>query len=189
MNWKEYEQKFEEILTGNTKVGIYQEDDIQLYTKLNEARQSRWLEKVELLPELVALLQNLTAPQHWVVITEPWCGDASHITPIIHLLQSATYKVSIDFQLRDSASEIEKYLYKGAKAIPILIVRDENGKDLFHWGPRPAPAQDLYIKLKGSYEPYEDMKITLQKWYNNDKGVTLQKELLEKFKFVKDNLN
>lgn len=182
MNWEEYEKKFDEILNADFPTGMYAEESVLIYTKLNEARQGRWLKKAQLLPELVEFLKNLTSKQHWVVITEHWCGDASHIVPIIQLLQATTDMVTVDYQLRDSNSEIEKYLYKGGKAIPILVVRDENGKDLFHWGPRPAPAQELYFSLKGSDEPYEDMKIALQKWYNADRAVSLQKELLEKFK-------
>ena len=181
MKWNEYQEEFEKILNAESPSGIYAEDNMLNYTKLNEARQSRWLKKAELLPEMVSYLQKLQQPQSWIVITEPWCGDASHIVPILHLLSEKSSKITIDFQLRDSGSEIDKYLTNGGKAIPILIVRNEAGEDLFHWGPRPAAAQALYNTMKENKLSMEDMKIGLQQWYNADKAVSLQQELLEHF--------
>ncbi len=184
MTWENYLQEFDTILNAETPTGLYAEEGMLHYTKLNEARQNRWLKKAELMPELVSYLQNIQEPQSWVVITEPWCGDASHIVPIFHLLSEVSDKISIDYQLRDSGSEIDKYLFNGGKAIPIFIVRDEAGKDIFHWGPRPAPTQAMFLSMKNDNATMDDMKIALQQWYNADKAVTLQKELLEQFQNV-----
>ncbi len=184
MTWIEYQQEFEKILNEEPPTGVYAEENMLNYTKLNEARQSRWLKKAELMPELVEYLRKVRRAQHWILITEPWCGDASHIVPIIHLMFKETTNVNFDIELRDTNSEIEKYLTNGSKAIPIFIVRDEEGKDLFHWGPRPAAAQLLYNTMKEDKMAMEDMKIGLQQWYNTDKAVSLQQELLEQFQNV-----
>ncbi len=92
-------------------------------------------------------------PQHWIIITEPWCGDAGE--PFL----------------------IESYLTNGSKSIPKLVARDSSGNDLFTWGPRPQPAQELRTTLITSNTDPEATKIALQHWYNEDKGESLHTEL------------
>jgi hypothetical protein len=88
-----------------------------------------------------------------------------------------------DLQLRDQEPFlINSYLTNGTKSIPKLIVRDEAGKDLFTYGPRPKVAQQLVNDLKASNVNYDTLNTELQNWYNKDKGVELQKELLQLFK-------
>ncbi len=184
MTWQSYTQKFKNILEAENPEFPYDDPYMLNYTRLNDARQNRWLKIASLNVQLVKFLQNLTRPQRWEVITEPWCGDASHILPILHLLAQKMEKVTLSIQLRDADSEIEKYLTDGKKAIPILIVRDEDGNDLFHWGPRPQPTQTLYNELKQAETSLDDLKIAVQKWYNEDKAVILQEELLAKFRLL-----
>jgi hypothetical protein len=61
----------------------------------------------------------------------------------------------------------------------MLIVRDEEKKDLFVWGPRPKELQAIYLDLKAKNEIFEEIKTVLQKWYNEDKGERIQDEILE----------
>src|SRR5690606_8575575 len=90
--------------------------------------------------------------------------------------------ISYDIQLRDSEPFlIDSYLTNGTKSIPQFIVRDENGKDLLVWGPRPKGAQELMDRMKADNANFETTKIALQHWYNEDKGVSLCKELIQHF--------
>lgn len=83
-------------------------------------------------------------------------------------------------QLRDQEPYlINSYLTNGAKGIPMLIVRDEAGKDLFTYGPRPKVAQQLVNELKAAHVNYDTLNSELQNWYDMDKGLELQKELSE----------
>jgi hypothetical protein len=82
-------------------------------------------------------------------------------------------------QLRDSNSEIDSYLSDGKMSIPKLIVRNKEVADLFVWGPRPQELETIYLELKNKNENIDDVKTILQKWYNEDKGQSLQLELLE----------
>lgn len=61
----------------------------------------------------------------------------------------------------------------------MLIVRDEAGKDLFTYGPRPKVAQQLVNELKAAHVNYDTLNSELQNWYDMDKGLELQKELSE----------
>ncbi len=149
------------------------------YTKLNEARIHRWLNHGIILDEAKKALSTIVTKQHWILITEAWCGDAAHIAPIIFLMSKLSDKIDLEIQLRDTDSEIEQYLTHGSKSIPILVVRDEQGKDLAVWGPRPAACQTLYADLKQKGTDIGELKVQLQKWYNTDKGVSIQQEISE----------
>ena len=65
-----------------------------------------------------------------------------------------------------------------------MVIRDENGKDLAVWGPRPAACQVIFNELKLAGAEFSEMKIGLQNWYNQDAGVGLQEELNELLKTI-----
>jgi hypothetical protein len=179
MKFEAYQALFEEILTDGYNTAPYDNPDYINYTKLNESRQNRWLKKGVLLPELVEKIKSIKN-QQWILISEPWCGDASHSTPFMKLLADLNPNIDFTVQQRDAEPYlIDQYLTNGGKSIPILIVRDENGKDLFTWGPRPAECQALMLANKKAELPMDEQKMALQKWYNKDKGVSMQNELLE----------
>ena len=66
----------------------------------------------------------------------------------------------------------------GGKSIPKLITRDADGNDIFAWGPRPAEAQALVQKQKGSDASTDEKYIELLHWYKEDKGKSIQREFL-----------
>lgn len=156
----------------------YNRADYMEYTKLNTSRQSRWLKTQELSEGLKSLLSSINSPQEWLVITEPWCGDAAHVNPFIMLAARENELINLRFELRDSAPfSIEKYLTNGSKSIPKLIIRNENGQDLATWGPRPEGCQTLYQELKDAKAPLDEVLTKVQNWYNADKGQQIQAEL------------
>ncbi len=183
MEWNEYVKLFDEILEGKITGAPYDQEDFLKYVSLNKMRQNRWLKHGKLNHELTEKLQRLNAAQEWILITEPWCGDASQIAPFVQKLAECSDNICLTIQLRDSeGSLINDYLTNGAMAIPKLIVRNENGNDLFNWGPRPADAQQIHLLNKENTEKTaEEKKTELQLWYNKDKGAMLQEELLEAF--------
>ena len=77
-------------------------------------------------------------------------------------------------------SIMDQYLTNGTRSIPILISVDKQGNELFHWGPRPAPAQKIIMDWKTDHagQSYEDIEKVLHTWYTQDKGQTLQEEFL-----------
>ncbi|NIG54918.1 thioredoxin family protein [Chitinophaga sp. Cy-1792] len=180
MDFNAYEAVFQEILHNPSPSAPYNNPDYLNYTKLNWSRQSRWLKTGKLNDDLATAIKNIAAPQQWIIITEPWCGDASHSVPFIQMLAALNPLITTDYQLRDSPPHlIQQYLTNGtSKSIPKLIMRDAAGKDIAVWGPRPAECQVLYDELHASKADFETLKIALQQWYNEDKGVSLQRELL-----------
>ncbi|MFT5777844.1 MAG: hypothetical protein ACI837_000792 [Crocinitomicaceae bacterium] len=182
MTWKEYTHLFKAIVSGEICSPPYDNADYVDYVTLNQSRQKRWTKRGILNEELVNLLENVDKTQYWTVITEPWCGDASHLVPFMFLLSEVSDNIHFKISLRDGkGSQIQDYLTNGGMSIPILVVRDANGKDLFHWGPRPKDAQELFLNGKADGKTWDDQKVTLQNWYNADKGEQLQEELLHLF--------
>ena len=180
--WEQYIAYFIQLLTSENPPAPYDNEAYMNYVTLNNSRQERWLKKGKLNEELVAKIKAIDTPQTWYVITEPWCGDASHSVPFFYLLAKENPLIEFKIVLRDTAPfMIENYLTNGGKSIPKVVIKNEKDEDLFVWGPRPKAAQELYLSMKNANLPFEEQKIKLQQWYNKDKGVSLQNEMLFTF--------
>lgn len=179
MNFQEYTDYFEQILNSEKQATPYDNPLYLDYTKLNWSRMNRWFKTGTVNRELEQKIKSINESTEWVLITEPWCGDAAHSVPFIKILSDLNPAISLKIQLRDKDSEIDNYLTNGGKSIPKLIIRNKKGEDIASWGPRPEQCQLMYNQLKAENADFETIKIALQKWYNEDKGESLQNELLQ----------
>ena len=183
MTFQDYLNYFQAIIEkGNEEQEApYDNAEYIDYTRMNWTRMNRWLKTGKLSEELTEVIKGIREPQTWIVLTEPWCGDAAHIVPFIHLLAGLNPLIRVDYELRDSEPfRINEYLTHGTKSIPKVIFRNAAGQDLAVWGPRPAGCQEVYSRLTAEKADFETVKTEIQKWYNADKGVELQKELMGK---------
>ena len=75
---------------------------------------------------------------------------------------------------------MEQYLTNGSKSIPKLIAFNSNAKELFTWGPRPVPAQELLMNWKKNPagRNWEAFETELHTWYARDKSKTIQEEFV-----------
>jgi hypothetical protein len=179
--WNEYLSSFDDILAGKVKTAPYHNERYLEYVKLNRSRMNRWLKTGEIRPASIEIIEKIKEPQHWYVITEPWCGDAAHNLPFIYLLSELNNQIELTLILRDSAAGwMNEYLTNGSRSIPKLIVRDRNDEDIFTWGPRPDECQTLVHDLKKQEVENSEVKKRTQHWYNQDKGASIQKEILNK---------
>ncbi|WP_164111206.1 MULTISPECIES: thioredoxin family protein [Sphingobacterium] len=180
MKFETYLIYFEQVLANPSAYPTYTDPEYFNYTKLNWSRTNRWLKRFKAEEETKAFFGGVSEKQTWVLITEPWCGDAAHSVPQIYELVKDNPNIVLDIQLRDAEPFlIDQYLTDGGKSIPKLIIRNESGVDIATWGPRPAVLQELFVKMKEEERPFEEIKEYFQKWYNEDKGIELQKELIE----------
>lgn len=178
MQYNEYMDLFDEILNNPKPPAPYDDAMYFEYTKLNRSRMNRWEKQMVLDATCVDVLKQTPSPQHWIIITEPWCGDAAHIVPFLVRMASVHSMITYDLVLRDAPPFlIEQYLTNGTKSIPILIVRNAAGEDLFTWGPRPVGAQQLMENMKAAQADFETTKVALQNWYNADKGQEICAEM------------
>ena len=179
LTWEEYLQLFDQILSGEFTNELYQKADYRDYVRMNHSRVNRWLKSAILNEDLEQIIEKIDSPQTWFLITEPWCGDAAHSTPLIALVAALNKNITLKIVLRDDNHDfIDRYLTNGGRSIPKLIVRDENDKDIFIWGPRPKELGLIFTELKSENQPFDVINKTLQNWYNQNKGVDIQSELL-----------
>lgn len=180
MNFQEYSTYFKNILLKPAEEHELPYDNPAYldYTRLNWSRMNRWFKTGKLSSDIVEIVKKIDQPQHWIIITEPWCGDAAHNIPFIEMVARENPQVSVSYELRDAPPyRIEEYLTRGTKSIPKLIIQDRKGRDLATWGPRPENCQKMYADLLKENASFEIIKNELQTWYNKNKGQELQKEL------------
>ncbi|MFM7595404.1 MAG: thioredoxin family protein [Flavobacteriales bacterium] len=173
MNLIEYQAHWAKAKNG----GIYPAD-YQPYLELNEARFKRITKTYTPSTDFTDAVQGITKPTHWIIITEPWCGDAAQSVPLLLKLINEIPKATFTIELRDQSSLIDQYLTNGGKGIPKVIVRDEQEIDLLVWGPRTREAQALFNEQKAAGVELTVLHEALHSWYAKDQGKTLELELL-----------
>jgi len=179
MTFEAYLAHFEDVLANPTAHQGYEDEEYYQYTKMNWSRMSRWLKKFEPSTETKDFFSTITIDQKWILITEPWCGDAAHSVPMIYEMVKANPHIQLEIQLRDQPPLlIDQYLTNGGKSIPKLVIRDPQGSDIAVWGPRPQGCTRVFETLKVQNAPFAEIKEEIQKWYNQDKGQEIQKELI-----------
>lgn len=154
------------------------------YIRLNFQRAKRLLKTTELNEELVQLVEDIDRDQNWLMIAEPWCGDVVHLLPILKKMEELNSHVKVKIVLRDQNLDLmDQHLTNGGRSIPKVIVSDQDSPTLFTWGPRSKNATDYLTKLNNDSTINKDQaKMLLQKWYNQDKGISIQEELINLIK-------
>jgi len=150
------------------------------YRKLNYQRSTR-LEKTFIpVEDTKQVFSNITSPQKWIVITESWCGDSAQNLPVIAKLAQLNSNIDFKIVLRDSNLEfMDLHLTNTTRAIPKLVVFDENNNELFQWGPRPVEAQNLFSRLKNDGIEKSEINKELHLWYGRNRGKEVEREITE----------
>ncbi|TGE14255.1 thioredoxin family protein [Hymenobacter elongatus] len=177
-----YRQLIDALQAEGKTTGPQQSQLLTDYTHLNVQRMSRLDKTVQLLPELHTALATLEKPYVCVVITEGWCGDAAQIVPVLEAVaQASAGKLTTHYLLRDENLDlIDQYLTDGGRSIPKLVVLEADTLvEVAQWGPRPAPAQTMFLELKSQQLPFEEFSTQLHGWYAKDKTQSTQQELAQ----------
>lgn len=164
------------VKEGNTS-GLVQSQSLIDFTALNYQRMKRLNKTLKLEDGPVELLQKTGKLDFWV-ITEAWCGDSAQVLPVFGKIRTLE-NVSLNIILRDKNPHIiDKYLTNGGRSIPKVVAFDENGKELFDWGPRPENAQKLFLAGRSDKQKdWEQLERDLHKWYAQDKTKQIQSEM------------
>ncbi len=178
MNYAEFKKQMKQKVE-NTNPELLDEDERTLYNyrKLNLHRTSR-IDKVYHVPEgLASIIHSIDKPQLWMILTEDWCGDSAQNIPYIVKMAEQNSLITLGFVERDKNPDImDLYLTNGTKAIPKLIAFDENGYELFQWGPRPTDVQSLVIQWKKSGMAKNEFAEKLHLWYASNRGKSLEQD-------------
>lgn len=178
-SYTDYMLLMEKVVLENRTTGLKQSDELNYYTRLNLSRMQRLNKKITIDEELKLAVDEFQTPQTWYILTEAWCGDAAQNIPVIAALALSNPMITVKLLLRDENPEImDAYLTNGGRSIPKLIAVDEELNELFTWGPRPAPAQEMLTEYKANpVKSYKEFSEDIQRWYIADKTASIQKEL------------
>jgi len=179
--YEEYLKLSEDLVEQKRTTGASQSEALIEYTKLNYFRMSRVNKTMVVRSDVKDVINSINEKKYWVLITEPWCGDAAQTVPVIGNLAAINKNIDLIIILRDENTEImDKYLTNGTRSIPMLISLNENFEEEWHWGPRPRPAQSMVIENKETkiFTP-DEMKKQVQLWYTEDKTNTTQLEIMK----------
>jgi hypothetical protein len=180
LSYEAYKQLVDDLLASGKATGTNHSEAFLHYSRLNQQRMHRLEKTVGIIPGVKAQMLSIRRPQTWLVLTEGWCGDAAQSLPVMQLLTQLNPLIRLRLLLRDENLELmDQYLTNGvSRSIPKLIALDTDSLAvLFTWGPRPAPLQELFYRMKAEGMEYDPIKEELQHWYNTDKTAVIQQEI------------
>ena len=178
-----YRTLISDLLASGKSSGAIQSETLLTYSKLNDKRMKRLDKTSKLTQEMIVALKSIDAPVTWLVLTEGWCGDAAQSLPIINKIASESTQITLKIILRDDHEELmNHFLTNGGKSIPKLIALNAKNEVLNTWGPRPTVATKMVKNYKEKHGQLDaNFKQDLQIWYNKDKGVNIQENMLDLF--------
>ena len=157
------------------------EDHYNEYYELGLQRMNRTLKTFKIDEEQFRTLESKNFKGKILIITEPWCGDASATVPAVTKFFEAN-DVEVKIFLKDSdTSLIEQFLTNGTQSIPKILILDENFEVKNVWGPRPEFGNQLLKKFKENPETYprEEFYNDLQVYYSKNRGKDTIQEILK----------
>ena len=181
MSYEEYRSLVKDLLARGKSTGKSQTEDLLNYSKLNNSRMRRLDKTFKISEDTAENLRSITKNQTWIVLTEGWCGDAAHSLPVINKMVENSEGINLKILLRDENEELmNKFLTKGNKSIPKLIMLDADTNELIDsWGPRPTEAAEMVNKQMERHGILDaDFKKDLQVWYNANKGTNIEEDIL-----------
>lgn len=180
MSYDQYNLLFKHLVENGRTTGDQTQEKID-YTKLNFSRSKRLDKTAKISEESIVVFKNISEKQTWLVISEPWCGDAAQTLPFLNKIAQLSENIALKILLRDENPELmAAFLTNGSRSIPIVIMLDENLNVVETFGPRSKAATKLVSDYKAHHGKIDDaFKEMLQIWYNNDKGVSIVNDILE----------
>jgi len=115
---------------------------------------------------------------HLLVVLEDWCGDAVNTVPALARLVERVPSIELRILRRDENLTLtDEHLTQGKRAIPVIIVLDEDMQEVACWGPRPRELQHWH-RTHGMALAKEDRYRAMRRWYAVDRGRSALDEIL-----------
>lgn len=180
LTFDEYLGLIDGLLLDHKTTGPDQSEALYNYAVLNRQRMKRLAKVIDLEPETRSAIAALDVDWTWLTITEGWCGDAAQNIPVIEKVAAANPGIRTLYVLRDqNLALMDQYLTNGARSIPLLIAIDNRTGDILGtWGSRPAAGQKYFLELKLQGMQKPEINEKMQRWYNEDRGRSLQGEFV-----------
>ena len=180
ISYTSYRKLISDLIASGKSSGPIQSEDLLNYSKLNDRRMTRLDKTIQLSHETLLALKKNDKPITWLVLTEGWCGDAAQTLPVINKIADESDLITLKIIFRDEHEELmSHFLTNGGKSIPKLLVLNSENDVLNTWGPRPNIATKMVQDYKNTHGQLDTaFKQELQVWYNKDKGVNIQENMV-----------
>ena len=156
-------------------------DFVERATKYEELWRIGW-KRADVPAELVAELVGVCQPLHLVNLNEDWCFDAISTTPAIAKLAELLPATDLRVFGRDANPDLMDAHLSGpegkSRAIPVVIVYDDQWRERGWWGSRPRPLQE-WVETEGTRVPKEEKYHYIRQWYARDRARTTLRELAD----------
>jgi len=180
ISYTSYRKRISDLIASGKSSGPIQSEDLFNYSKLNDRRMTRLDKTIQLSQETLLALKKINKPITWLVLSEGWCGDAAQTLPVINKIADKSDLINLRIIFRDEHEELMRhFLTNGGKSIPKLLVLNSENNVLNTWGPRPNIATKMVQDYKNTHGQLDAaFKQELQVWYNKDKGVNIQENMV-----------
>ena len=181
ISYDDYRKLVRDLLDDGKSTGPNQTESLLNYSMLNDRRMNRLDKTIRLSEETIASAKKITEPVTWMVLTEGWCGDAAQTLPIMNKIANESDQIDLKIVLRDENEELmDRFLTNGSKSIPKLIALNKHKEVIDSWGPRPSIPTKMVNDYKEKHGQLDaDFKKDLQVWYNKDKGLNTQEDMMK----------
>ena len=180
ISYSSYRTLVSDLIASGKSSGPIQSEDLLNYSKLNDRRMTRLDKTIQLSHETLLALKKNDKPITWLVLTEGWCGDAAQALPVINKIANESDLITLKIIFRDEHEELMgHFLTNVGRSIPKLLVLNSENDVLNTWGPRPNIATKMVQNYKNAHGQLDAaFKQELQVWYNKDKGVNIQENMV-----------
>jgi hypothetical protein len=181
VTYSEYIELTKSIIENPSPTAPYDNEKMLKYTEANLERMQRVSSNIAIDQKLYNLLNSVNEKWIWVIITEPWCGDAAQIVPALCAFADVNENIETKLILRDTNLDlIDAYLTNGGRSIPKLIcVKAENLEEIGTWGPRPQEIQVIVDAFISDTTTSFGQKVRqIHEWYDDNKSAALQEEFI-----------
>lgn len=121
--------------------------------------------------------------RHLLVLSEDWCGDAVHSLPFVQALAEQLPQIDMRILERDRNPDLmDAHLTGTSRSIPVVMVLDEDFREVGWWGPRPEPLQRWMLSDEARRLNPDDRYRKVRRWYARDQGRTTLEEVTELLK-------
>ena len=155
-------------------------DEHQDYYELGLQRLNRTIKTYKVDADQIQQLESKNFNGKILIISEPWCGDASATVPAVCKFFAAA-GIEVRIFLRDSDfSLIDQFQTNGTQSIPKVIIVNDDFSVKADWGPRPQYGNDLLKKFKENPDTYprEEFYNDLQVYYAKNRGKDAIEEII-----------
>jgi thiol-disulfide isomerase/thioredoxin len=129
-------------------------------------------------PESVERLRHVAGDCRLLALSEDWCGDCVSVLPVVARLAE---QAGIAFRVlsRDANTDLmDAHQTSRTMSIPVIMILDDQLRELGWWGPRPAALQRWY-RNEALFLPGPERSRRKRAWYARDRGRTVVSEVVD----------